>query len=158
MNEMIKNFNASTRPSELIPLNGPRDNKGTGQGLCVLIVEDHDLSRYCLEGFLQKQGYRVSSLACGEDGLDRLRADRFDILLTDLHLPGMNGFELIAKAKAVQPSIHILMMTAAASLKVREKAQVAGVDILMEKPLKLNKILAFIDSILYHEKQLGAVL
>jgi CheY-like chemotaxis protein len=158
MNGMIKTVNAGTRPNELIPLNGSRDKKGTGQGLCVLIVEDHDLSRYCLEGFLRKQGHRVNSQACGEDGLDRLGTDRFDVLLTDLHLPGMDGFELIAKAKAFQPLIHILLMTAAASLKVRQQAQVAGVDVLMEKPLKLDQVLAFIDSILYHEKQWSAVL
>ncbi len=155
---MIKKVNVGKRPSEFIPSIGSRDKKGAGQGLRVLIVEDHDLSRHCLDGFLQKQGHRVSSLACGEDGLDRLGNDCFDVLLTDLHLPGMDGFELIAKAKAVQPAIHILMLTAAANLKVRKQAQAAGVDVFIEKPFKLDQVLAFIDSILYHEKQLAAVL
>jgi CheY-like chemotaxis protein len=67
--------------------------------------------------------------------------------------PGMDGFELIAKAKALRPSIHILLMTAAASKEVYKRAQSEGIDALMEKPLVLDQLMAFLDSIAFSERQ-----
>jgi CheY-like chemotaxis protein len=130
-----------------LPPSASADREHERKALHVLIVEDHDMSRHCLERFLQKEEHRVVSVACAEDGLVRLEADHFDVLLADLHLPGMDGFELIVKAKAVQPSIRILMMTAAASQEVYERAQVEEVDALMEKPIEVDQLLAFLDCV-----------
>lgn len=150
MNRTIANGIVETGQSDPTPSAGFSEKKGIAKGLSVLIVEDHDASRHCLEGLLQKDGYRVCSFPCAEDGLMQLEAYHFDILLTDLHLPGVDGFELISKAKAVQPSIRILMMTAMASEETRERALVAGADALIAKPLELNQLLAFLDSIRLH--------
>lgn len=153
MNGTITNSIANREQSGLAFPIGSRDKKQTERDLRILIVEDHDASRYCLEGLLQTAGYSVCSFPCAEVGLARLEADHFEVLLTDLYLPGINGFDLIAKAKVVQPSIHILMMTAAVDEEVRERALVAGVEVLMAKPLKLDQLLAFLDSIPFCERQ-----
>jgi two-component system, NarL family, sensor histidine kinase EvgS len=136
-----------TGQDSVTPPAGSSERNGIAEELHVLIVEDHDASRHCLERVLQKEGYVVCSLPCAEDGLAEIEAAHVDILLTDLHLPGMDGFELIAKAKAVQPSIHILIMTADASKEARERARIVGADALMAKPLELDQLLVFLDSI-----------
>jgi CheY-like chemotaxis protein len=153
MNRTMAHVIAKTGQNGLAPSTGSPDWKRPVKGLCVLIVEDHDASRQCLEGLLQKEGYSVCSFSCAEDGLVQMGADHFDILLTDLNLPGMDGFQLIAKAKAVQPAIHVLMMTAAVGEKVYERAQTAGVDALMAKPLELDQLLAFLDCVPFCERQ-----
>jgi CheY-like chemotaxis protein len=156
MNRAVATSIAKIAQSEFIPLAGFRERserKGIAKGLHVLIVEDHEASRNCLKGLLQKEGYSICSFPCAEDGLGELEADCFDVLLTDLHLPGMDGFELITKAKAAQPSIHILMMTAVASNRVREQAQAVGVDAVMEKPIELDQLLAFLESIQLNMEQ-----
>ncbi len=66
-------------------------------------------------------------------------------LLTDLHLPAVDGLELIARARAAQPSIRILMMTAAATEEVRRRARAEGVDALFEEPIELDRLVAFVD-------------
>jgi CheY-like chemotaxis protein len=153
MSRAVATSIAKTAQSEFIPSAGSREGserKGIAKGLHVLIVEDHEASRNCLEGLLQKEGYNICSFPCAEDGLGELEADDFDVLLTDLHLPGMDGFELIARAKAVHPSIRILMMTAVAGNRVREQARAVGVDALMAKPLELDQLLTFLDAIRLH--------
>jgi CheY-like chemotaxis protein len=153
MNRAVATAIAKTARSESTPSADFREKaeqKGIGKGLHVLIVEDHEASRRCLEDLLQKYGYRVRSVACAEAVLGELEADRFDALLTDLHLPGMDGFELIAKAKAAQPSIRMLMMTAVASNRVREQSRAVGADAVMEKPIELDHLLAFLESIRLH--------
>jgi CheY-like chemotaxis protein len=141
---------AGTGHDKTTPSTGYSERKAIAKGLRVLIVEDHDASRQCLEGVLRKEGYSVCSCPSAEDGFARLEADHFDILLTDLHLPGVDGFGLIAKTKAVQPSVHVLMLTATPIEDVRERAVAAGVDALMAKPLELDQLLAFLDSIRLH--------
>jgi CheY-like chemotaxis protein len=150
MNRVMVDAIVKTGQGEVTPSAGFSERKGIAKGLSVLIVEDHDASRHCLEGLLQKDGYSVCSFPCAEDGLVQLAADHFDVLLTDLHLPGMHGLELIGKAKAVQPSIHVLMMTAAVTEEVRQRALLEKVDSLMEKPIEVDQLLAFLDSIRLH--------
>jgi DNA-binding response OmpR family regulator len=110
-----------------------------------MIVEDHDKLRGLLEDLLQKTGHSVSSFATAEEAVSRLEADRFDVLHTDLHLPGMDGWELIGLAKAVQPAIRVLLLTGDGRKEVYERARDAGVDVLMEKPMELDRLLAFLN-------------
>ena len=110
-----------------------------------MIVEDHDMLRSCLQDVLGRYGHKVRAFGTAEEALSCLEADRFDVLHTDLHLPGMDGWELIAKAKAVRPSIHILLLTGDGRKEVHERARKAGVDVLMEEPMELDKLLAYLN-------------
>jgi putative ABC transport system ATP-binding protein len=110
-----------------------------------MIVEDNDKLRWLLEDLLRKYGHSVRSFASAEEGLSELECDRFDVLDTDLHLPGIDGLAPIAKAKAVQPSIHVLLMTGDRIREVHERARDAGVDALVEKPMEIDKLVAFLD-------------
>lgn len=69
--------------------------------LKVLLVEDHGTTRLAMARLLREAGAEVTSARDGEEGLRLLVADRYDVLLTDLRMPGMDGFELISQAMAL---------------------------------------------------------
>lgn len=141
--------------SDATPSVGSVDREGTVKGFSIMIVEDHDVSRTCLEGFLRRYGYRVRSFTSAEEGLGELKADAFEVLLTDLRLPGMDGFELIAKARVLRPSIRVLMMTAEVSRTVHERARIERADAVMEKPIELDQLMAFLEPLVFLEEQEG---
>jgi len=121
--------------------------KASGKGLHILIVEDHSMSRLCLENLLQKCGHEVRSFGSAEEGLKLLGTDHFDVLLADFRLPGMDGLDLIQQAKAVRPSLRTLLMTGETGWEVYERAHGQGVDGLVKKPIELDELLAFLDRI-----------
>ena len=106
-------------------------------GQRVLVVDDHPLSLELVTELLQQEGYQVLAAASGEVGLRLTAAARPDLILMDLQLPGMTGYEAIRRLKAdpVTATIPVLALTGSAmkgdDLKVRE----AGADGYLTKPL-----------------------
>jgi CheY-like chemotaxis protein len=78
----------------------------------VLIVEDDNLFLWTLIHFLEKEGYEVVPAASGEKAYEMVQKTSFDILISDFHLPGLNGKELIRKVKSIQPSTKTILITA----------------------------------------------
>jgi two-component system, chemotaxis family, chemotaxis protein CheY len=115
------------------------------KGMSLLLVEDHASSRYCLEKALQGSGYTVHSCEDGEDALKRLTGSRFDVLVTDLNLPGINGFDVIRGARLIQPAIRTVVVTALVTREVKERVLAERVDGLFEKPIELDELLALLD-------------
>lgn len=81
----------------------------------ILVVEDDQIIRLMLEMHLQQAGYSTIGVGSGEAGLDQLRHERIDLLLTDLRLPMMDGLQLIAEARTIDPQIGAIILTGAAS-------------------------------------------
>ena len=113
--------------------------------LHILVVEDHEPSRYCLAKALQGSSYAVHSCGNGEEALKRLADYRFDVLVTDIGLPSMNGFDVIRGARLVQPAIRAVVVTAVVTREVKERALAERVDGLFEKPIELDELLALLD-------------
>jgi CheY-like chemotaxis protein len=78
----------------------------------LLIVDDDDQLRQTLGKRFKKQGMMVTGAASGEEALDKLASQRCDVALIDLHMPGMNGIELLDKLKERQPEVEAIMLTA----------------------------------------------
>jgi len=118
----------------------------------ILIVEDDEFSRGAMEKLLQSSGYETRSCANAEEAVMSLNKESFNVLITDLHMPGMEGFELINEAKLIQPKIKTILMTGFVSEEIREKAKKEEFDGLFSKPIPWDKFLAFI-SILSDSKK-----
>ena len=106
-------------------------------GRRVLVVDDHSMSLELVTALLEQEGNQVLAATSGEVGLRLAAAERPDLILMDLQLPGMTGYEAIRRLKAdpVTAAIPVLALTGSAmrgdDLKVRE----AGADGYLTKPL-----------------------
>lgn len=122
----------------------------------VLVVDDHfemlEFLRSMLE--LANENYRVLGVPSAEEGLLELKrrtqqGEPFDLLITDVRLPGMSGFELARKVRALHPELPIIIITAYASAQGRKEAERLGVHRYFEKPLDTDALLASVHSALY---------
>src|SRR5947208_9090965 len=77
----------------------------------ILLAEDDTSMREYLQRALQRVGYEVSAVGCGTEAMPLLEAERFDLLLTDIVMPEMDGIELAQKASAIDPSIRVMFIT-----------------------------------------------
>ncbi len=113
----------------------------------ILVVEDDEFSGGAMEKLLQSSGYKTRFCADGEDAVTCLNEECLDILITDFHMPGMDGFELIRKVKLIQPEIKTILMTGLVNEEVKEKAMIMEIDGLFHKPIAWEKFFAFLDTL-----------
>ena len=101
----------------------------------LLLVEDHEDSRQMYAEFL-KTSFDVVAAADAEQGLAVLRERRVDIVVTDLSLPGMNGYELVAKVRsdAKLRAVPIVCLSGYGGLAHEQRARAAGCDRILQKP------------------------
>jgi len=116
----------------------------------ILIVEDNEMNRDMLSRRLIKRGYEVSIAVDGEQGLVMARSESPALILMDMSLPGLDGWEVSRrlKADAQTKDIGIIAITAHAMAGDREKALAAGCDDFDTKPIELTRLLAKIEALL----------
>jgi two-component system cell cycle response regulator DivK len=103
----------------------------------ILIVEDSELNRRLLEAVLEPHGYRLLVAENGERGIELARAERPDLILMDVLLPGIDGYEATRKLR-VDPAtrqLTIVALTATATSEEQEQALAAGCDGYIPKPI-----------------------
>ncbi len=83
----------------------------------ILIVDDERSMCQFLSIMLRKEGYRITTVNNGKKALERIRSERFDVVLTDIKMSGMDGIEVLTEIKKIDPSIPVVIMTAYASQK-----------------------------------------
>ena len=107
----------------------------------ILLVEDEESLAVGLEYNLTEEGYEVTLAADGLQALDRFAFESFDLVILDIMLPYLNGFEVAEKMREVSPQIPILMLTARRDIKDRVKGLEIGADDYMTKPFHLDELL-----------------
>lgn len=114
----------------------------------VLIVEDNELNRDMLSRRLMRQGYEVIMALDGEQGIEMAKAEDPDIILMDMSLPKMDGWEATQKIKGESTTKHIpvIALTAHAMAEDRDKALRAGCDDYDTKPVELPRLLSKIEA------------
>ncbi len=78
----------------------------------ILIVDDEDMQRDMLQGFLRKKGYEVTTASNGREALDRFRELPVQLVLLDHRMPEMNGDAVLSEMKRLNPLVHAIMITA----------------------------------------------
>jgi two-component system nitrogen regulation response regulator NtrX len=107
----------------------------------ILIVDDEPGVRTALEAILRDEGYSVVLAASGEDGLLALAADRFDAVLLDVWLPGIDGLETLVRMKDHRHEAEIVMISGHGNIETAVRATKLGAFDFVEKPLSLEKTL-----------------
>ena len=116
----------------------------------ILLVEDNEMNRDMLSRRLERRGYEVIVAVDGEEGVARAKTDAPDVVLMDLSLPGIDGWEATRQLKAADETraIPVLALTAHAMAGDREKALAAGCDDFDTKPVDLPRLVGKIDALL----------
>ena len=116
----------------------------------ILLVEDNEMNRDMLSRRLERRGYEVVVAVDGEEGVARARAELPDLVLMDMSLPVLDGWEATRQLKAAPEtkSIPVVALTAHAMAGDREKALEAGCDDFDTKPIDLPRLLGKIESLL----------
>ncbi len=103
----------------------------------ILIIDDEVKICRLLREILQKEGYAVDYCTNGYDGLDCFKRQPFDLLILDLHMPGMSGFDLINKMKITKNVVPVIVLTGW-SLKTDDYQRLQErVQVIMDKPVDL---------------------
>jgi len=115
-----------------------REAKGP---MTILVIDDDERIRSLLRNILLFGGHRVIEASDGESGMRYLEGDRFDLVLTDLGMPGMNGWEVVKRIKARIPQVPVALITGWGTDLDQEKIKESGVDRIIGKPFQVNEIL-----------------
>lgn len=111
----------------------------------ILLVDDEPTVRRLLTRFLTRLGYEIESAGCVDDALVLIRPGRFDLVLTDLRLPGASGLDLLVEIRARAPGTRMILMSADADVHAASMAIDLGVDQLIVKPFELDDLRARVD-------------
>ena len=116
----------------------------------ILLVEDNEMNRDMLSRRLERRGYDVIVAVDGEEGVARAKADGPDLIVMDLSLPGIDGWEATRQLKAAAETrgIPVLALTAHAMAGDREKALTAGCDDFDTKPVDLPRLVGKLERLL----------
>ena len=116
----------------------------------ILLVEDNEMNRDMLSRRLERRGYQVIIALDGEQGVSMAQSERPDLILMDMSLPVLNGWEAARQLKTASETqaIPIIALTAHAMLGDREKAMEAGCDDFDTKPVELPRLLGKIEALL----------
>jgi PAS domain S-box-containing protein len=115
--------------------------------LNILIAEDNKINQLVLGKMLEKYGYRIRIAESGEQVIEAALTEQFDLILMDIHMPGMNGFEATAKIKdalKAEESPIVVAVTASALRGDREQCLAAGMDDYISKPISTKVVLEMI--------------
>lgn len=119
----------------------------------ILIVEDEEPISDLIRMNLVKAGYRCVCAFDGNEAADRINQERFDLILLDIMLPGMNGYELLPYIKSLD--IPVIFLTAMGTLDQRVHGLRAGADDYITKPFEIVELLARVETVLrrYHKTE-----
>jgi CheY-like chemotaxis protein/HPt (histidine-containing phosphotransfer) domain-containing protein len=131
-----------TAGNAVLSLGGPRL-----QGIRVLAAEDSEVSQVVLEDLLGAEGAALTIAANGRLCIERLRADgpdAYDVLLTDIQMPEMDGYETARQCREIAPDLPIIGVTARAGEEERERCLAAGMAGHVAKPIDVDVLIALI--------------
>ncbi len=110
----------------------------------ILVVDDEESILQSLSRIFKREGHQVFTAAEGKSGLDMLRKEAVNVLVTDLVMPGMDGSDLLKAAKAVSPETEVVMMTAHGTVENAVEAMKQGAYDFVTKPLKRAHIVGVV--------------
>ena len=117
--------------------------------LKILIIDDDPSIRNMLAIVLKKSGYEVTLTDSGKAALDRLKKETFELIISDIKMPDINGIDLLKKIKSIHREIPVIMITAFASANDAVDAMKLGAEDYITKPFNLDELKIIIDRAVY---------
>lgn len=114
----------------------------------ILVVEDRDSLRRLLERALAGEGYTVTAVADGGEGIERLTQETFELVLTDFKLPGASGLDVVRAARQHRPGLPVVVLTGYGTVPTAVEAMRAGAYDFLEKPVEIDDLFRLVESAL----------
>lgn len=118
----------------------------------ILVVEDDRALNQTVCSFLNQNGYETTGCLNATDAYDALYATIYDLILSDIMMPGIDGFEFAKNVRALNENIPILFMTARDDFASKQKGFQIGIDDYMVKPIDLDELFLRIGALLRRAK------
>ena len=106
----------------------------------ILLVDDDEWIRHSLCLFFESEGCHLTALETAEEGMEAIKKQAYDILVTDYRLPGMDGLEFLRHIRGTQPHIMTILITAYKSDDIVSEAMKLGIQDFIEKPFTTKTI------------------
>ncbi|WP_437747323.1 response regulator [Sorangium sp. So ce1504] len=110
----------------------------------VLVIDDEPAIREALDTVLSFEGYDVATAATGEAAVEQVKGEPFDLVITDLRMPGMGGDETLAALKRLHPNLPVIVVTAHASDAAAARCSKEGALWIVRKPVDLDDLLRLV--------------
>jgi DNA-binding NtrC family response regulator len=114
----------------------------------ILVVDDEESLRTVLSAELLAEGYRVNTATDGEDAINLLAGQDFDLILLDIKMGRVDGFEVLRHVKRIRPATKVIMLTGFADLKNAIESKRLGAEDFVSKPYDLVDLLTTVDRVL----------
>ncbi len=129
------------------------DKAGKGRSRArVLVVDDDESARNGLAGLLRSERFEVDTAEDGEDALARLDETGPDVLVTDLHMPRLDGMQLLERARERYPELVVVMVTAFSDVETAVRAMQKGAEHYLTKPVQLDELVVVIERALQRRR------
>jgi two-component system response regulator AtoC len=115
----------------------------------ILVVDDEKIMRDLVQRILNKAGYEVETLEDGEAALQRVAEGNVDMVISDVNMPGMSGFDLLKQIKQDHPQTAVIMMTGYADTFTIKDALMFGADEYITKPFKHYEVTVVVERALW---------
>ena len=118
----------------------------------ILVVDDDRDMCEILSDFLKDEGYLVITASDGESALNSIKHRKYDLLILDYQLHGIDGLYVLEKAHQIDSSLIAIMISAFGSEQIRSQAQKLGVYDFVEKPFDMEKMVAAVNQVLHQKR------
>lgn len=119
----------------------------------VLIIEDDEAMRSLLKDFFVEEGFDTDSVSNGRDALRVLIKKIFDLVVTDIRMPGLTGLDILPRIREIHPDVGIVVITAFGTEEVRRKALERGANAYLEKPIHFQELRDLIHDVILAARQ-----
>lgn len=119
----------------------------------ILVVDDEENAREGLSKILSKEGYSVDMASNGKEAIETLRRQSFDLVITDMRMPLMDGFEVLREIKKMNENIGVIMITAYGEVESYLEAMNMGAFEYINKPVRVNELKRVITKVLEERRK-----
>lgn len=106
----------------------------------ILVVDDDEEMRSLLQDFIAEEGFVPFSAENSAEAFRKMTGEAFDVIITDIRMPGLTGLDMLPRLKRTQPEAFILVITAFGNEQVKQKALERGAHAYLEKPIHLHHL------------------
>ena len=106
----------------------------------ILVVEDDAEMRSLLKDFFEEDGFEIDSVSNGSEAFRKIAREPFDLIITDIRMPGLTGLDILPGIRKLQPEAPIIVITAFGSEEVQQKAFERGATSYLEKPIHFHNL------------------